>query len=120
MALEFASKVRRIPVYPAADGYASEGEIAMMASNESPYPPVPAVVEAITKALSGLNRYPDPTNAAISSSGSAVEVGVFGLQTITSRVATLISRRIASRSWRCSASSGTSSARAPDAAARCG
>jgi histidinol-phosphate aminotransferase len=65
MALEFASKVRRIPVYPAADGYASEGEIAMMASNESPYPPVPAVVEAITKSLSTLNRYPDPTNAAL-------------------------------------------------------
>jgi histidinol-phosphate aminotransferase len=65
MALEFASKVRRIPVYPAADGYASEGEIAMMASNESPYPPVPAVLEAITKALAGLNRYPDPTNAAL-------------------------------------------------------
>jgi histidinol-phosphate aminotransferase len=65
MALEFASKVRRIPVYPAADGYASEGEIAMLASNESPYPPHSAVVEAITKALTGLNRYPDPTNAAL-------------------------------------------------------
>src|SRR3954447_10701715 len=65
MALEFASKVRRIPFSPAADGYASEGEIAMMASNESPYPPVPAVVEAVTKALTGLNRYPDPTNAAL-------------------------------------------------------
>ena len=65
MALEFASKVRRIPVYPAADGYASEGEIAKLASNESPYPPHPAVVEAITKALTDLNRYPDPTNAAL-------------------------------------------------------
>ncbi len=65
MALEFASKVRRIPVYPAADGYASEGEIAKLASNESPYPPHPAVVEAITKALTGLNRYPDPTNSAL-------------------------------------------------------
>jgi histidinol-phosphate aminotransferase len=65
MALEFASKVRRIPVYPAADGYASEGEIAMMASNESPYPPVPAVVEAVTKALARVNRYPDPTNSAL-------------------------------------------------------
>jgi len=65
MALEFASKVRRIPVYPAADGYASEGEIAKLASNESPYPPVPAVVEAITRALTGLNRYPDPTNSAL-------------------------------------------------------
>ena len=41
MALEFASKVRRIPVYPAADGYASEGPIAKLASNESPYPPMP-------------------------------------------------------------------------------
>ena len=65
MALEFASKVRRIPVYPAADGYASEGEIAKLASNESPYAPHPSVVEAITKTLTGLNRYPDPTNAAL-------------------------------------------------------
>src|SRR3954467_6942449 len=65
MAIEYAEKVRRIPVYPAADGYASEGPIAKLASNESPYPPIPAVVEAITKALTGLNRYPDPTNAAL-------------------------------------------------------
>ena len=65
MALEFASKLRRIPVYPAADGYASEGPVAKLASNESPYPPPPAVVEAITRALTGLNRYPDPTNSAL-------------------------------------------------------
>src|SRR5215813_13062947 len=65
MAIEFGDKVRRIPVYPAADGYAFEGPVAMLASNESPYPPIPAVVEAVTKALTGLNRYPDPTNAAL-------------------------------------------------------
>jgi histidinol-phosphate aminotransferase len=65
MALEFAAKVRRIPVYPAADGYASDGQIAMMASNESPYPPLQQVVDAIAKALPGLNRYPDPTNSAL-------------------------------------------------------
>jgi histidinol-phosphate aminotransferase len=65
MALEFASRVRRIPVYPAADGYASEGPVAKLASNESPYPPVPAVMEAITAALATLNRYPDPTCAAL-------------------------------------------------------
>jgi histidinol-phosphate aminotransferase len=65
MALEFASKVRRIPVYPAADAYALDGPIAMLASNESPYPPVPAVQEAVAKVLGGLNRYPDPTNAAL-------------------------------------------------------
>jgi histidinol-phosphate aminotransferase len=65
MALEFGSKLRRIPVYPAADGYAFDGPVVALASNESPYPPVPAVVEAVTKALSGLNRYPDPTNSAL-------------------------------------------------------
>jgi histidinol-phosphate aminotransferase len=65
MAIEFADKLRRIPVYPAADGYASEGPIAKLASNESPYPPIPAVIEAATKALMGANRYPDPTNAAL-------------------------------------------------------
>jgi histidinol-phosphate aminotransferase len=65
MPLEFASKVRRIPVYPAADGYASEGQVAMLASNESPYPPMPAVQEAVVKALGSLNRYPDPTNSAL-------------------------------------------------------
>ncbi len=65
MALEFAAKVNRIPVYPAADGYASEGPIAKLASNESPYPPIPAVLEAITRALGGLNRYPDPTSSAL-------------------------------------------------------
>jgi histidinol-phosphate aminotransferase len=65
MALEFAGKVRRIPVYPAADAYALEGPVAMLASNESPYPPVPAVQEAVAKVLGGLNRYPDPSNAAL-------------------------------------------------------
>src|SRR4051795_5768035 len=65
MALEFGSKVRRIPVYPAADGYASEGPVAKLASNESAYPPIPEVVEAVTKVLSGVNRYPDPTNSAL-------------------------------------------------------
>jgi histidinol-phosphate aminotransferase len=65
MAIEYAEKLRRIPVYPAADGYASEGPIAKLASNESPYPPIPAVIEAVTRVLSGLNRYPDPTNSAL-------------------------------------------------------
>src|SRR4051812_107812 len=65
MPLEFGAKVRRIPVYPAADGYASEGPVAKLASNESAYPPIPEVIEAVTKVLSGVNRYPDPTNSAL-------------------------------------------------------
>jgi histidinol-phosphate aminotransferase len=65
MPIEFAQRIRRIPVYPAADGYALAGDVALLASNESPYPPIPAVIDAITAALGGLNRYPDPTNSAL-------------------------------------------------------
>ena len=65
MALEFARRIRDIPVYPAADGYALPDEVAMLASNESPYPPLPEVVEAVQRVLSGVNRYPDPTNATL-------------------------------------------------------
>ena len=65
MGIEFSSVVGRMPAYPAADGYARRGPLVRLASNESPDPPLPAVIEAITEALSGLNRYPDPTNAAL-------------------------------------------------------
>src|SRR5262249_41788050 len=36
-----------------------------LASNESPYPPLPAVREAIERATSALNRYPDPSNSLL-------------------------------------------------------
>ena len=65
MAIEFSERVKRIPVYPAAAAYALPEDVAMMASNESPDPPLPAVVEAITRVLGRLNRYPDPTNAGL-------------------------------------------------------
>src|SRR4051794_34477913 len=47
MAIEFSERIRRIPVYPAADAYAVPEDVPMMASNESPDPPLPAVVEAV-------------------------------------------------------------------------
>jgi histidinol-phosphate aminotransferase len=65
VAIEFSQRVGRIPVYPAAAAYAVPDEVAQLASNESPDPPLPAVLEAITRALGGLNRYPDPTNARL-------------------------------------------------------
>src|SRR3954470_6025242 len=65
MAIEFSERLRRIPVYPAADAYAVPDDVAMMASNESPDPPLPAVVDAITRVLGGLNRYPDPSNSRL-------------------------------------------------------
>jgi histidinol-phosphate aminotransferase len=65
MPLEFAERIRRIPVYPVAGGYALPDDIALLASNESPDPPLPQVVDAITRTLSGLNRYPDPSNSGL-------------------------------------------------------
>lgn len=34
-------------------------EAIKLASNENPFPPIPAVVEAVRKAAAGVNRYPD-------------------------------------------------------------
>ena len=71
MGIEFAEKIRRIPVYPAAAGYGAAGPLARLASNESPFPPLPSVVEAAARAVAGVNRYPDPTNAALREALSA-------------------------------------------------
>ena len=60
MTIEFSSRLRRIPVYPVADGYALPEDIALLASNESPDPPLPEVVAAAHAALATANRYPDP------------------------------------------------------------
>ncbi|HEX2087637.1 MAG TPA: histidinol-phosphate transaminase [Solirubrobacteraceae bacterium] len=65
MPLEFASRINRIPVYPTAGGYSLPDDVAMLASNESPDPPLPQVVKAIEKVLTNLNRYPDPGNARL-------------------------------------------------------
>jgi len=65
VAIEYSSRVQRIPSYPAASAYAMPEDVAQLASNESPDPPLPQVVEAITRVLGGLNRYPDPTNAVL-------------------------------------------------------
>jgi histidinol-phosphate aminotransferase len=60
MSLEFAERIRRIPVYPVASGYDLGADTAMLASNESCFAPVPSVVEAAASVLGGANRYPDP------------------------------------------------------------
>ena len=65
MALEFSERIRRIASYPAAGGYAQNAPSVRLASNESPYPPLPAVREAIDHAVASLNRYPDPSNSVL-------------------------------------------------------
>jgi histidinol-phosphate aminotransferase len=61
MALEFAEKTRRIPVYPVAAGYDLGSDVAMLASNETAFGPLEPVVEAARRAVIGANRYPDPS-----------------------------------------------------------
>jgi histidinol-phosphate aminotransferase len=61
MSLEFAERIRRIPVYPVASGYDLGADTAMLASNESCFAPLPSVVEAAGNVLGGANRYPDPS-----------------------------------------------------------
>jgi histidinol-phosphate aminotransferase len=65
VALEFTERIRRIPVYPAAGGYAQDTPLVRLASNESPEPPLLAVRDAIERAMSTLNRYPDPSNSLL-------------------------------------------------------
>ncbi len=66
MSITFAEKLARMPGYQAGvpTGQAPEAiaasEIAQLASNESPFPPHPKVVEAIQRAAGAMNRYPDP------------------------------------------------------------
>ena len=71
MSVTFADKLSRLPTYQAGapagkapEAVASEG-IAQLASNESPYPPHPDVVEAIGRAAAASNRYPDPSAALL-------------------------------------------------------
>lgn len=66
MTVTFAERLARMPGYQAGvpTGQAPEaiaaGQIAQLASNESPLPPHPQVVEAIAKAAGAMHRYPDP------------------------------------------------------------
>jgi histidinol-phosphate aminotransferase len=65
MSLEFAARLRRIPSYPVAQTYAVEGELAKLASNETPFGPHAAVQDAIQEQLRTLNRYPDPAKTGL-------------------------------------------------------
>jgi histidinol-phosphate aminotransferase len=65
VAIEFSERIRRIPVYPAAGGYALQTPLVRLASNEAPFPPLPEVRAAIEGALGTLNRYPDPSSSLL-------------------------------------------------------
>ncbi|MDX6583082.1 MAG: histidinol-phosphate aminotransferase [Solirubrobacterales bacterium] len=67
MSVQFAHKLAQIPGYVAGapagkapESISDEG-IAQLASNESPFGPHPAVIEAIARSAAHTNRYPDPS-----------------------------------------------------------
>jgi histidinol-phosphate aminotransferase len=63
--IEFNRRLEAIPVYPAAATYAFEGELVKLASNETPFPPHPQVLEVVEAQLRTLNRYPDPEKSLL-------------------------------------------------------
>jgi histidinol-phosphate aminotransferase len=65
VAIEFAQRIRRIPVYPVAAGYQLGDDVAMLASNESCFGPLPEVVQAAQRVIAGSNRYPDPSYSGL-------------------------------------------------------
>jgi histidinol-phosphate aminotransferase len=71
MTVTFAEKLSRIPHYEPgtslddAKEAADTADAVKLASNESPHPPHPAVVEAIAEAAANVNRYPDPDARAL-------------------------------------------------------
>jgi histidinol-phosphate aminotransferase len=62
---EFNRRILDIPVYPTASTYAFEGDLVKLASNETPWPPRPEVLEAVEAQLRNLNRYPDPEKSLL-------------------------------------------------------
>ncbi len=66
MTVRFNSHLTSIPGYSPGvpKGHSAEdvasSNLAQLASNESPFAPLPEVVEAISRAATAMNRYPDP------------------------------------------------------------
>jgi len=66
LTVRFNSHLTSIPGYTPGvpKGKSAEdvagSDLVQLASNESPFPPLPEVVDAITKAARAMNRYPDP------------------------------------------------------------
>jgi histidinol-phosphate aminotransferase len=71
MTVTFAEKLSRIPHYEPgtslddAKAKAETPDAVKLASNESPFPPHPDVIDAITRAAAEVNRYPDPEARAL-------------------------------------------------------
>jgi histidinol-phosphate aminotransferase len=59
------------PYKPGKTVVAPDGRSYKLSSNESPYDPLPSVVEAIAKAATEINRYPDPSSVRLTEAVAA-------------------------------------------------
>ena len=63
---------------------------ATLNTNENPYAPIPAIVEAITKAAQSVQRYPDPASIRLRTKlANKYKVGIENIQVGTGSVAVL-------------------------------
>jgi histidinol-phosphate aminotransferase len=65
VSIEFSSRMADVGPYPKAATYAHGGNLVKLASNETPWAPHQAVMDAIASHLESLNRYPDPGSTAL-------------------------------------------------------
>jgi histidinol-phosphate aminotransferase len=78
-----------VPAYVAGKpAVARDGlEVFKLSSNENPFPPLPSVLTAITRAAAGVNRYPDPAaTAMLAAVAQRWDVGVENLVAATGSV----------------------------------
>lgn len=62
----FRAILDTMPPYKAGKAVVSaDGRSYKLSSNESPYAPLPSVVEAVAKAAAEIHRYPDPASAGL-------------------------------------------------------
>jgi histidinol-phosphate aminotransferase len=65
-------------------------ETFKVSANENPYAPIPAIVEAITKAAQSVQRYPDPASTRLKTKlANKYKVGIENIQVGTGSVAVL-------------------------------
>ncbi|GAC1441520.1 MAG: histidinol-phosphate transaminase [Mycobacteriales bacterium] len=63
--------LRNLPSYQPGRRPAAGQDLARLASNETPAGPLPSVIDAVARALSEGNRYPDPTVAQLTAALAA-------------------------------------------------
>jgi histidinol-phosphate aminotransferase len=60
MTIKLRPLLRGLPAYKPGRRPKPGQDLARLASNETPYPPLPSIIEAVAAALAEGNRYPDP------------------------------------------------------------